>query len=91
LDREIVPVVEVQVLPGYYTNSSMLGLNSTVIKYDPLLLVLQVDFDHPEQFGRYKLAADYIQVTINDANYFKSMYGTNVNNTVLIRQMPIIY
>lgn len=69
----------------------MFGLKCTVVKYDIKLLALSIVYEHPEALSQYKESPDYLYVVINDATYFRSMYGVMINNTVMFKRLPKIY
>ena len=54
IDDKIYPVLDIKIIPGTYSDESLLTFNWTFVNYTQTELILQIDFDKPNAVSALK-------------------------------------
>ena len=63
LDEKVYPVIELEVVPGLYSNRSLLKFDWTLVEFTSRELVLKLDFEH-KNYVSSNTPGDQIKATI---------------------------
>ena len=80
---------KVSVIPGYYSNSSQMGIESLkFISFDGVSLLFQANFTHASVIS-IKADLDLLSFTITDDSMFQGKDGTQlVDTTPVMKAIP---
>ena len=68
LDEKVYPVIVLEVIPGFYSDKTLLNFDWTIVDFKSDELVLKVDFEHSNYVSTSN-PADQIKVTIYGLNF----------------------
>ena len=74
LDKQMLPILDVNILPGVDTNSSLLNFTWECIDVTNHFLEFQVNYSNPKEISKH-FNKDKIQVQFHGPQYFQAVTG----------------